>query len=118
MTPMAMRIAIIQGHPDPGGGHFGHALADAYARTATQGGRNRCECRVHGSEPTMHPAAIKHAERRSPGPICCLPIGDAAGLDVLRGVEARHPDLDRAILYCRPIDRMAPKQRELTGRIM
>lgn len=26
-----MKIVIIQGHPDPAGGHFGHALADAYA---------------------------------------------------------------------------------------
>ena len=25
-----MRITILQGHPDPRGGHFGHALADAY----------------------------------------------------------------------------------------
>ena len=25
-----MRIALIQGHPDPGGGHFCHAIADAY----------------------------------------------------------------------------------------
>ncbi len=29
-----MRIAIIQGHPDPAGGHFCHALADAYATGA------------------------------------------------------------------------------------
>lgn len=27
---MARHIAIIQGHPDPDGGHFCHALADAY----------------------------------------------------------------------------------------
>ena len=33
-----MNIAIIQGHPDPAGGHFGHALADAYAEAATAGG--------------------------------------------------------------------------------
>lgn len=28
---MGKRIAIIQGHPDPRGNHFGHALAEAYA---------------------------------------------------------------------------------------
>jgi putative NADPH-quinone reductase len=28
------RIVIIQGHPDPGGGHLCHALADAYAAGA------------------------------------------------------------------------------------
>lgn len=29
-----MRITLIQGHPDPAGGHFGHALASAYAEAA------------------------------------------------------------------------------------
>lgn len=32
------RICIIQGHPTPGGGHFCHALADAYAEGATAAG--------------------------------------------------------------------------------
>jgi putative NADPH-quinone reductase len=32
------RIAIIQGHPDPKGGHFGHALAAAYAQAASGAG--------------------------------------------------------------------------------
>jgi putative NADPH-quinone reductase len=31
---MAKRIVIIQGHPDPAGGHLCHALADAYAAGA------------------------------------------------------------------------------------
>jgi putative NADPH-quinone reductase len=35
---MARRIALIQGHPDPAGGHFGHALASAYERSATEAG--------------------------------------------------------------------------------
>jgi putative NADPH-quinone reductase len=35
---MAKRIAVIQGHPDPAGGHFCHALADAYARAARAAG--------------------------------------------------------------------------------
>ena len=29
-----MRITLIQGHPDARGGHFGHALADAYLQAA------------------------------------------------------------------------------------
>ena len=29
-----MRITLIQGHPDARGGHFGHALADAYVQAA------------------------------------------------------------------------------------
>ncbi len=32
------RILIIQGHPDPAGRHFGHALADAYAEGAAAAG--------------------------------------------------------------------------------
>ncbi len=35
---MPRRIAIIQGHPDPRGNHFGHALAEAYAQAATAAG--------------------------------------------------------------------------------
>lgn len=33
-----MRVALIQGHPDPAGGHFCHALADAYERSARDAG--------------------------------------------------------------------------------
>jgi putative NADPH-quinone reductase len=32
------RILIVQGHPDPAGGHFGHALAAAYAGAAVAAG--------------------------------------------------------------------------------
>jgi putative NADPH-quinone reductase len=35
---MAQRIAIIQGHPDPAGNRFCHALADAYAAGAEAAG--------------------------------------------------------------------------------
>lgn len=33
-----MRITIVQGHPDPAGGHYGHALAQAYAGGAEAAG--------------------------------------------------------------------------------
>lgn len=33
-----MKILVIQGHPDPEGGHFLHALADAYVKGARQAG--------------------------------------------------------------------------------
>lgn len=33
---MAKRIVIIQGHPDPAGGHLCHALAEAYAAGAAE----------------------------------------------------------------------------------
>ncbi len=35
---MARRLAILQGHPDPAGGHLCHALADAYAAGAVAAG--------------------------------------------------------------------------------
>lgn len=35
---MARRITIIQGHPDPGGKRFCHALGEAYAAGAREGG--------------------------------------------------------------------------------
>jgi putative NADPH-quinone reductase len=36
--PTRLRILIIIGHPDPAGGHFDHALADAYAAGAREAG--------------------------------------------------------------------------------
>jgi len=38
LAAMAGRIAIIQGHPDPAGGHLCHALAAAYAGAAAGAG--------------------------------------------------------------------------------
>ncbi len=35
---MHQRIVVIQGHPDPAGGHYAHALADAYAEGAQSAG--------------------------------------------------------------------------------
>ena len=35
---MRKRILVIQGHPDPAGGHFCHALGDAYASSAAGAG--------------------------------------------------------------------------------
>lgn len=35
---MRRQILILQGHPDPAGGHFGHALAQAYADGAAEAG--------------------------------------------------------------------------------
>jgi putative NADPH-quinone reductase len=37
---MPRKIAIIQGHPDPAGGHLCHALVDAYAESAVSGGHS------------------------------------------------------------------------------
>jgi putative NADPH-quinone reductase len=35
---MSKRVLLIQGHPDPAGGHLGHALAEAYAAGARDAG--------------------------------------------------------------------------------
>lgn len=37
-TSLAKKVVVIQGHPDPRGRHFGHALADAYAEAASAAG--------------------------------------------------------------------------------
>jgi putative NADPH-quinone reductase len=39
---MPRKIVVIQGHPDPAGGHFGHALAEAYAAGAAEAGHELC----------------------------------------------------------------------------
>jgi putative NADPH-quinone reductase len=43
--PMGKRILIVQGHPDPDGGHLLNALADRYATAASAAGHQvrRCE---------------------------------------------------------------------------
>lgn len=37
---MSKQVLLIQGHPDPAGGHLGHALADAYAAGAHEAGHD------------------------------------------------------------------------------
>ena len=37
---MSRRIALVQGHPDPVGGHYGHALGDSYREGAAAGGHS------------------------------------------------------------------------------
>jgi putative NADPH-quinone reductase len=41
---MSRHITIIQGHPDPKGNHFGHALAAAYGRSAEDAGHEILFC--------------------------------------------------------------------------
>jgi putative NADPH-quinone reductase len=55
---MAKRILIIQGHPDPRGGHFCHALAEAYAAAATAAGHEVRRVEVAGLDfPLLRSAA-------------------------------------------------------------
>ncbi|HYD30754.1 MAG TPA: NAD(P)H-dependent oxidoreductase [Azospirillaceae bacterium] len=59
------RTTIIQGHPTPGGGHFCHALADAYARGAAEGGH---EVRRIGVAELDFPLLRSKAEWESAAP--------------------------------------------------
>lgn len=66
------RILIIQGHPDPAGGHFGHALADSYATAALVAGHRveridvaHFECPLLRSQAEWQdvpPPAVKEAQ--------------------------------------------------------
>jgi putative NADPH-quinone reductase len=70
---VARNIAIIQGHPDPHGNHFGHALAAAYAEGAEEAGHRVHWIRVaslgfpllqtkEDFENGTPPASIQHAQ--------------------------------------------------------
>lgn len=62
---------LIQGHPDPAGGHFCHALAEAYAAAATRAGHElRAICVAGTSFPLLRNAAQWESEAPSP-PILC-----------------------------------------------
>lgn len=50
---MSRRILIIQGHPDPAGAHFGHALAAAYRKGAEAGGHSVEEVHLAGLDYPM-----------------------------------------------------------------
>lgn len=50
-----MNILILQGHPDPDGGHLCHGLADAYATGARNGGHD-----VRVQTPAKHDIAFVH----------------------------------------------------------
>ncbi len=47
-SDMPRHIAILQGHPDPAGGHLCHALADAYANGASDAGHSVSRIEVAG----------------------------------------------------------------------
>jgi putative NADPH-quinone reductase len=74
---MARRIVIIQGHPDPAGGHLGHALADAYARGAVLAGHDVARVDVARLD---FPLLRRKAEFDSGSvPIVLQPAQDAIG---------------------------------------
>ncbi|MBN8892340.1 MAG: dehydrogenase [Rhodospirillales bacterium 70-18] len=62
---MGMRILVIQGHPDPAGGHFCHALAHAYAEGASAAGHEVRRLSVAG---LALPVLRSEAEWQGPAP--------------------------------------------------
>jgi putative NADPH-quinone reductase len=70
--PRTKHIAIIQGHPDPQGHHFCHALAEAYAAGAREAGHKvevidvaRLEFPLLRSREDLEHAAVPEAIRQS-----------------------------------------------------
>ncbi len=66
---MSRRIAIIQGHPDPAGGHFCHALAEAYAAGAEEAGHAVRTLAVAGLEPPFLRSKAEFDEGAPPAPL-------------------------------------------------
>jgi putative NADPH-quinone reductase len=54
---MPRRVTIVQGHPDPGGKHLCHALADDYADGAAAAGREIT--RIEVAQQTSRSCALK-----------------------------------------------------------
>jgi putative NADPH-quinone reductase len=61
-----VRIAIVQGNPDPAGGHFGHALAAAYAAAAAAAGH---EVKTIDVARLEFPLLRKAADWQESGPV-------------------------------------------------
>jgi putative NADPH-quinone reductase len=73
---MAKRIVIIQGHPDPAGGHLCHALAEAYAAGAAEGG--------HAVE-TVTPALLRLPPLETKAAFEAPPPGEVAAVQAVVG---------------------------------
>lgn len=77
---MPKQIAIIQGHPDPQGHHFGHALAEAYAASATAAGHQISMIEVAKLDfPLLH--SKEEFEKGTP------PVAIRQAQDVIRQAE-------------------------------
>lgn len=74
---MTRRIVLIQGHPDPKGGHFGHALAAAYREGAAQAGHEVREINVATLEVPM--LTSKDEWEKGPAPDALRGAQDAIG---------------------------------------
>jgi putative NADPH-quinone reductase len=68
-------VAIIQGHPDPAGGHLCHALADAYASGASAAGHGVTRVDIAGLD--VPPLRNKAEFETAPLPDSLRPVHDA-----------------------------------------
>ena len=76
-NPTVRRIAILQGHPDPTGNHFCHALAQAYASGAQEAGHQVEQVDISKLEfPLLR---TKEAFEKEPVPPGLLSAQDAIG---------------------------------------
>lgn len=66
---MPKQIVIIQGHPDPAGGHFCHALADAYAQAAELEGHTIRRVEVAQLDFPLLRTAEAYTQGPTPAPI-------------------------------------------------
>lgn len=82
---MAKHIVIIQGHPDPGRGHFGHALAEAYADGARRGGHHITEIEIAQLEFPLLRSKEDFEQREPP--------------DVIRAVQATIARADHLVIF-------------------
>ena len=64
---MPRRICLIQGHPDPAGGHFCHALADSYAEAATAAGHEVERLEIAAIAPAPLSSAAEFEAEPEPG---------------------------------------------------
>ena len=63
---MPKTVAILQGHPDPAGGHLCHALADAYAEGAAAAGHRVLRVEIAQLDVPVGPGLV--AERTGAHP--------------------------------------------------
>lgn len=66
---MVRRIVIIQGHPDPAGRHFCHALADAYAKGARHANHEVRQIEVAGLDFPLLRTAEEYEKGATPASI-------------------------------------------------
>ena len=132
--PTTTRVLIVQGHPDPRGGHFCHALADAYAAGASEAGHDVERLDVATLD---FPSIRSRDDLEAPAPACirlaqtmllhadhvvlCFPIWNGTGPAYLRGFLEQVFRASFAMPDTRPGERIGftayfTRRKSLTGK--